>query len=217
MKLLDLFCGAGGTAVGFNRAGFDRIVGIDIAPQPHYPFEFVRGNALEYLVKYGCEFDLIAAAPPCQYYSIAQYIHGNGDEYPKLIEPLRALLLEIGKPYVIENVPGAPLVNPVMLCGLMFGLKVFRHRLFECSPWVFSPGHLKHPKGSVTNSFRGYSSFVNGATHISVAGHNFNREDGARAMDIDWHMTRAELSQAIPPAYTEYIGRQMLPVLKVVK
>lgn len=212
MRLLDLFCGAGGAAVGYHRAGFDEIVGVDIVPQPRYPFKFVQGNALEYVVEHGQEFDMTVAGPPCQGYSISQYIHGNGHEHPKLIEPLRGLLLQTGKPYVIENVPGAPLINPVLLCGLMFGLKVFRHRLFECSPWILSPMHLSHRELRI--GVGGY---------CCVAGHGdsgnglidkCHRTKAAWeiAMDIDW-MTKYELTQAIPPAYTEWIGRQMLPAI----
>lgn len=131
-----------------------------------------------------------------------------------MIEPLRQLLASTGRPYVIENVVGAPLDNPVLLCGTMFGLRVFRHRLFETLPVLFvSPLHTRHPKGSKTNSFRHYSSFSNGATHISMAGHNFSRRDAALATGIDW-MNREEMAQAIPPAYTQWIGEQLMRLFK---
>lgn len=213
MRLLDLFCKAGGSSRGYQRAGF-YVVGVDHKPQPRYAGdEFVQADALEYLAERGHEFDLIAASPPCQGYSVAQHIHSNGHEYPKLIEPLRALLLEIDKPYVIENVPGAPLINHVLLCGLMFNLKVFRHRLFECSPWILSPMHLSHRELRIG---------VDG--YCCVAGHGdsgngfidkYHRTKAAWeiAMDIDW-MTKHELTQAIPPAYTEYMGRLMIAAIK---
>ncbi len=211
MRLLDLFCGAGGCGVGYHRAGFD-VVGVDIAPQPRYPFEFHQGDALEYLAAHGKEFDAIHASPPCQAYSVtASMPNVKADNYPKLIEPVRDALMATGKPWIIENVIGAPLQYPVMLCGLMFGLKVYRHRLFETSFFMLQPPHEMHSKDSVTNSYRAYSSFGNGATHISMAGHNFKRVDAVAALngDCEW-MTREELAEAIPPAYTEWIGKQLI-------
>ena len=128
-KLFDCFSGAGGKAMGYHRAGFE-VVGVDIAMQKNYPFEFHQADALEYLQEHGHEFDAIHASPPCQAYSVT-YSLPNVGEYPELIEPIRELLISSGKPYVIENVPGAPLINPVELCGSMFGLNVIRHRRFE--------------------------------------------------------------------------------------
>jgi DNA (cytosine-5)-methyltransferase 1 len=192
--------------MGYHRAGFD-VVGVDIKPQPRYPSEFIQADALEYVAAHGREFDVIHASPPCQVYSVTAVL-SNGN-HPDLIEPVRELLAASGRPYVIENVPGAPLVNPLILCGSMFGLPLIRHRLFECNPVIWWPpaphacGHL------YTASSGGYSSFANGATAISMAGNNFAAEDGRRASGIDW-MTRAELAQAIPPAYTEFIGRYLL-------
>lgn len=197
--------------MGYYRAGFD-VVGVDIAEQPRYPFPFVQGDALEYVAAHGHEFDAIHASPPCQGYSVTQSIHGK--TYPRLIDDVRAALQATGKPYVIENVPGAPLQNPVELCGVMFGLRVYRHRLFETSWFQLAPPHTPHPKGSTTNSAGAFSSFANGATHLSVAGHNFSVQDAKVAMSIDW-MTQYGLAQAIPPAYTEYIGRYLLEVIGV--
>jgi DNA (cytosine-5)-methyltransferase 1 len=208
-RLLDLFSCEGGAAMGYYRAGFD-VVGVDIAPQPRFPFAFVQGDALEYVAKHGHEFDAIHASPPCQGYSVTQSIHGKA--YPMLIEDVRAALQATGRPYVIENVPGAPLLNPVELCGVMFGLKVYRHRLFETNPFMLAPLHTPHPPGSTTNSKGDYSSFAKGATHISVAGHNFSRQDAVIAMEIDW-MSKHGLAQAIPPAYTEYIGGYLMQAL----
>lgn len=207
--LLDLFSGGGGAAFGYYLAGF-RIVGIDNKPMPRYPFEFHQADALEYLAEHGAEFDAIHASPPCQMYSVTQRIHGY--EYPDLVEPTRELLRATGKPYVIENVIGAPLVDPTILDGRMFGLKVIRRRQFETNWFLLAP--ISEPVKTYTNSSSGYSAHRNGATHITVGGHNYDFEDGKAAMQIDW-MTKAELAQAIPPAYTEFIGRQLMAVLEV--
>lgn len=213
MRLLDLFCGAGGCAVGYHRAGFSEIVGVDIRPQPRYPFTFVQGDALEYLREHGREFDAIHASPPCQRYSICRHVHGNGDEHPDMVNATREGLQASGRPWVIENVPGAPLVGwPIELCGLMFGLRVLRHRLFESSVMLLQPTHPRHPKGNLTNSTRGYSTGSTG--FVCVAGHNFAREAAAAAMGIDWMKNRRELAQAIPPAYTEFVGRQLMSHLE---
>jgi DNA (cytosine-5)-methyltransferase 1 len=215
LRLLDLFCGAGGAGTGYHRAGFE-VVGVDIAPMPRYPFEFHQADALEYCAAHGHDFDVIHASPPCQGYSITKHMPWVG-EYPKLVEPLRGLLIATGKPYIIENVPGAPLQNPIILCGLMFGMRVFRHRLFEIYPFFLGMSHEKHPSNSVTNSFRAYSSFDSGATHISMAGHNFKRADAVAAMngDCDW-MTREEMAESVPPAYTECVGRLLREHLEAI-
>lgn len=213
--LLDAFCGAGGAAMGYYRAGFD-VVGVDIVPQPRYPFEFNQGDALEFIAAHGHKFDVIHASPPCQVYSVTSSL-STGD-HPALIEPTRAALAKSGRPYVIENVPGSPLKNPLVLCGTMFGLRVIRHRLFETAPPIwFAPGHCQHI-GRVAPIFWGdliKAGYQPGAgtvldkfQYISVAGKNFLKRDGQIAMGIDW-MSTAELAQAIPPAYTEYIGKKM--------
>ncbi len=134
---------------------------------------------------------------------------GRKRDYPDLVAPTREALRATGKIYVIENVGGAPLQDPIMLCGEMFGLRVFRHRYFEVSVFLLAPPHPRHPRGSTTIAYRSRSSFANGATHIGVYGNAFDVEDGRVAMGIDW-MTRRELSQAIPPAYTRWIGEQLL-------
>lgn len=179
---------------------------------PHYPFTFVQGDALEYAALHWMEYDLIHASPPCQGYSQTKTMPWvNTDQYPKLVEPVRQLLKDTGKPYVIENVPGSPLVEPIMLCGLMFNMRIFRHRLFEVHPFILSVPHVDHPKGAVTNSFRKYSSFATGASHISMTGHNFSKRDAVIAMngDCDW-MTREEIAECVPPVYTEFIARQLV-------
>jgi DNA (cytosine-5)-methyltransferase 1 len=214
-RLLDLFCGAGGAAVGYFRAGFD-IVGVDSVCQPRYPFEFVQGDAMEYVAEYGHRYDLIHASPPCQRYTVGRHIHASGGRHPDLVSACRAALIASGRPWVIENVIGSPLVQPVTLCGLMFGLGVLRHRLFESSAVLFAPPHPRHPAHLTTGTLtakrggrgNGYSTGAHGL--VCVAGNNFVREAGARAMGIDWPMTRRELANAIPPAYAEWIGRQLI-------
>lgn len=196
-RALDLFCGAGGASMGLHRAGYD-VTGVDIAPQPHYPFRFVRADALRPPFDLR-QFDFIWASPPCQAHSKTRAIHGK--TYPNLIPETRAMLTAAGVPFTIENVPGAPLINPTMLCGTMFGLGVIRHRHFETSFAILAPECGRH---GATNSHRGYST---GAEFITVAGNNYRRVEGEAAMGIDWMRSRPALSQAIPPAYSEFIGR----------
>lgn len=207
MKLLDLYCCAGGCAMGYRRAGFTEIVGVDIVPQPRYPFTFIQGDALDYLAKHGHEFDAIHASPPCQAYTVLKSVCG-GKTYPDLVAATRAMLKEIGLPWVIENVPGAPLVNPIRLCGTMFpGLRVYRHRLFESSIALVEPPHPKHVIRS-TGTQRGRKAHFEAGGFITITG-DVGTYCGPAAMGIDW-MNGNELSQAIPPAYTEFIGKQLL-------
>lgn len=211
MKLLDLFCGAGGAAMGYYRAGFTDITGIDIKPMKRYPFKFIQADALEYLEEHGREYDVIHASPPCQVYSITKNLKTITKTYPDLIDKIRIVLLEIGRPYVIENVVGAPLLNPLMLCGSMFGLGVIRHRLFESAPPIwFSPASCRHGRVLPMWWATRKKFLEQGRQHqfICVAGDSFLVSEGRKAMGIDW-MTRKELAQAIPPAYTEFIGRQL--------
>jgi DNA (cytosine-5)-methyltransferase 1 len=207
MKLLDLFCGAGGASVGYHRAGFE-VVGIDIVDQPNYPYDFIQLDALnlnlhgaDNLKFYLSGYDAIHASPPCQNYCWSTTKARNqGKTYPDLIEPTRKLLIDSGKPYVIENVVGAPLINPTYLEGTMFGLGVIQRRLFETNWWLPQPMYISR-KGTVKDR-----------TYCSVAGNGgdgSNRvDDWRKAMGIYW-MTRAEIKQAIPPAYTEYIGQYL--------
>lgn len=205
MKLLDAFCGAGGAAVGYARAGFT-VTGVDHAPQPHYPYDFIQADALEYVREYGHLFDAIHASPPCQAYSQATKCWAaiNGKRgYADMVAATRDALRETGKPYIIENVVGAPLLSPVRLCGVYFGLKVYRHRLFESNLLLFQPDHHPHPE-TVPLAGRGASA----GGYISVAGHFSDVAAARAAMGISW-MTGAELSQAVPPAYTHHLGTQL--------
>jgi DNA (cytosine-5)-methyltransferase 1 len=219
-RLLDLFCGAGGAAVGYHRAGFD-VVGVDISPQPNYPFEFVQDDALERLHwlitgsggPYWIEdFDAIHASPPCQAYSQATSYHkGARDNHPDLVAPTRDLLNQSGLPWVIENVVGSPLRKDVLLCGEMFGLRLHRHRYFETSDGflVMVQKHQRHRlKGALTNCH-----IEDGHARL-VAGNYADHQSAMEAMGIDW-MNRDELRLAIPPAYTEYIGTQLLAHIAV--
>lgn len=205
MRLLDLFCGAGGCAMGYHQAGFTEIVGVDIEPQKRYPFEFVQGDALEYAAAHGHKFDAIHASPPCQFASIAtptQYRKNHTNYIPST----RKTLKTIGKPYIIENVPGARkwLTNTVMVCGTMLGLNLWRHRYFETWPFrLMSPGTCNHSKLPVLITGTTRRSPENGGRF------DYSVAECREAADIDW-MTRKELNQAIPPAYTEYIGRHLL-------
>lgn len=210
-RLLDLFCCAGGAGLGYSRAGFE-VVGVDINPQPNYPLPFIQADALNLDLKFISLFDAVHASPPCQSYSDLAKRNGNGDEWPRLIEPVRALMKKTGLPYIIENVDNAPLINAVTLCGTMFpGLRVLRHRLFEANFEIVPPPHKKHPKVHTfdkrkshfgkTDDMRDFVQ-VTGGGNCSVA--------AARdAMGIDW-MSKSEINEAIPPAYTEFVGKALL-------
>lgn len=210
--ILDLFCGAGGAAVGYHRAGFD-VVGVDINPQPNYPFTFHQGDALEFLHDYGLHFDAVHASPPCKAYTPLKDMW-NAKKHPDLVAPTRELLRETGLSYVIENVPGAPMTPLIMLCGSAFGLgipeaQLRRHRWFEPSPnlWLMSPPCQHH--GPVIGVYGGHGR----DKRRTVNTQNFTVAQRSQAMGIDW-MNGTELSQAIPPAYTEYIGTQLLHAIE---
>lgn len=212
-RLLDLFCGAGGCSMGYHRAGFE-VVGVDIKPQPRYPFEFHQADAMTFPLN---GFDVIHASPPCQAYTrMAKGLlisQGRGREYPKLIESMRERLIGTQVPYVIENVPGAPLQNAIMLCGSSFDLLVQRHRLFESNVFLMGMAclHARQIKNKPSlHRLQGRSRVV--GCYGNGRGKGDNLALWSQAMGIDW-MTRKELSQAIPPIYTEWIGRQLMEVL----
>lgn len=222
LRLLDLFCGAGGAAVGFHRAGFD-VVGVDIKPQPNYPFPFIQADALEYAAQdlEGWDgFDAIHASPPCQHYT--KYINTVKDikeRYEDLLAPTRDLLQATGLPYVIENVERAPLKNPVKLCGSMFDGNgtndIQRHRLFEVNWPLEPPGECDHSIWPPDRYIGGRSQMCGGSNvlvrkTIEIGRWNIPLKTQKWAMGVDWDITMRELSEAIPPAYSEYIGKQLL-------
>lgn len=207
-RLLDLFCGAGGASAGYQRAGF-YVVGVDIAPQSRYAGdEFIQADAMTFPLD---GFDAIHASPPCQRYTV---LGGREDlsAYPDLIEPTRELLESVGLPYVIENVPGAPLRADVTLCGAMFGLRSYRHRLFESSEPLVAPEHPKHVVRVNRHGENRREHWANGG-FLTITG-DIGRYAGPEAMGIAW-MTGDEMSEAIPPAYTEWIGNQLIRSLAV--
>jgi len=214
-RLLDLFCGAGGAAVGYHRAGFD-VVGVDIKPQPHYPFEFHQGDAMTYPLD---GFDVVHASPPCQAYSITKNAHTV--QHPDLVPAMLERLRDSGIPWIMENVVGAPLPDPLTLCGSMFRLQaddhyirqrvwLKRHRLFASSNLIFGPGPCDHPAGMRVGGVYGGAWSKNRTVDPTVkrTGGYAPPDDVQRVlMGIDW-MPRKALNQSIPPAYTEWIGRQ---------
>jgi DNA (cytosine-5)-methyltransferase 1 len=215
-RLLDLLCGAGGCSVGYHRAGFDD-VGVDINPQPNYPFTFHRADAIQFVKDYGGSFDAIHASPPCQSHvkglAGVNRARGRTLAHVDLIAPVREWLKAWGVPYVIENVEGAPLEAPVRLCGSSFGLAVRRHRLFESNVPLMAPPcahHLqteaKYPTNWRPNGERRLAKVV------QVYGNAAGTHLWPAAMGIAW-MTTPELAEAIPPAYTEHVGGYLLAAL----
>jgi DNA (cytosine-5)-methyltransferase 1 len=200
-RLLDLFCGAGGASMGYHRAGFD-VIGVDKNPQPHYPFDFIQADALTFPLD---GFDAIHASPVCKLYSVSTPAWARAS-HPNQIPPTRARLQRTNVPWVMENVPGAPLRPDLKLCGCLVGLpELKRERWFEFWRPTFdlrSPCY--HPVRPITVAGHGEPSGPRMA-HGLIA----HKADWERAMGINW-MTRDELAQAIPPAYTEYIGAQLL-------
>jgi DNA (cytosine-5)-methyltransferase 1 len=222
-RLLDLFCGAGGAGMGYHRAGFE-VVGVDLHPQPHYPFEFHQADAMTFPLD---GFDAIHASPPCQLYSLGTRSGKVGA--PDLIGPVRDRLMATSVPWVIENVRGAAstLNAGLLLCGSMFGLAVQRHRLFESPMYLWSPQHdcylareardrfpvpdvwLTKPCWNESQRSRAYG--VTGEMRLTGT---FDFWKGL--MDMPWAGRSKELTEAIPPAYTEWIGTQLLRSLEAV-
>lgn len=213
-RLLDLFCCAGGGAVGYHRAGF-RVTGVDHIDQPNYPFEFIKQDALDLDPDFLAGFDAIHASPPCQAYSVTVKRTRNGDAWPKLIGPIRDMLRSTGKPYVIENVVGAPLISPTLLCGTMFpSLRVIRHRLFETNFPLPAPEHMPHKDHPLCHTLdkrkAHYGKTNDMINFVSVVGGGNCSIRAARdAMGIDW-MRKSELNEAIPPLYTEWVGKFLM-------
>ena len=210
-RLLDLFCCAGGAGMGYRNAGFE-VVGVDINPQPHYPFSFIKADVLELAPEFIASFDAVHASPPCQSYSDLAKRNGNGHMWPRLIEPVREMLANSGLPFVIENVDGAPLIDAVILCGTMFPkLRVLRHRLFEANFDIVPPPHKKHPRVHTFDrrkSHFGKTDEWKDFVQVTGGG-NCTLAAAREAMGIDW-MTKAEINESIPPAYTQLIGQQLL-------
>lgn len=231
-RLLDLFAGAGGCSVGYDQAGFD-VVGVDTIAHIDYPYPFACGDAITTLRRlvdggtigfknwFGAggferwftlnDFDTIHASPPCPRYSAATPA-ANRHKHPDLIGPIRELLQASGLPYVIENVPGAPLDTPVLLCGSMFGLGVRRHRLFETNVPMLQPecDHWSQPH---VWGVYGDHGDANPVTRPDGTSRGNKARDAAHArevMGIDWMTEWDDLADAIPPAYTEYIGARLL-------
>ncbi len=219
-RLLDLFCCAGGASVGYARAGFD-VVGVDIVRSPRYPFPFIKADALSLTVEFVRSFDAVHASPPCQFATLLKHAPG-GREHANLIPATRALLETAGVPYIIENVePAGPyLRNPVCLCGTMFGLRtqgheLRRHRLFESNVSISAPSPCRHSDGPVIGVYGGHArrrSSKHGGRGTRDAWEGGHKTAAAEAMGMDW-ATLSEMSEAIPPAYTEHLGGQLLAAI----
>ena len=230
-RLLDLFCCEGGAAVGYARAGFD-VVGVDLLPKyrKRYPFKFYASNAVRLLDSdnHGwlrLKFDAVHASPPCQHASAGTRAAKDRGRYPRLIEPVRERLEALGLPYVIENVSGSALRDPLVLCGTMFGLtaidddgervEMWRHRHFESNvpllaKWSTPYGGCAHGRYSkqVAGSYGGARRDKAEAREVRHGGYVPSKAVQERLLGIDW-MTQYGLYQSVPPAYTEYVGEQL--------
>lgn len=225
-RILDLFCCEGGAARGYEAAGFE-VVGVDLDPKfaRRYPYEFHAADAIKFVKEHASEFDAIHASPPCQAYSVTKNSHNR--EHPQLIEPTRQALIESGLPYVIENVVGAPLINPVLLCGRMFGLEAIdddgekvvmdRHRLFETNFGLPPLLHEPHDKSlQVAGSYGGARRDKYEARFIRKGGYVPSKKVQESLLGIDW-MTQHGLYQSLPPVYTQYVGKHLIKHLEGAK
>ncbi len=212
-RLLDLFCCAGGAGMGYHRAGF-HVVGIDLEWQPNYPFTFLRHDALAFVEKFGHKYDVIHASPPCQGnlhgLNATNRALGRDVVHADLIPATREALRATGKPYVIENVIGSALLAPVQYCGTSFALPIYRHRRFESNIMLMAPmcEHDRQREAKYWTSWMPKGKRTR-ARVVQVYGAAADRHTWGPALGIDW-MTHAELTQAIPPAYTEHIGLQLI-------
>lgn len=221
MLLLDLFCGIGGAAMGYSRAGFD-IIGVDKLPQPEYPFPMYRADAIEFAQACLLEENAmigptpvaaIHASPPCKRFSTLSKSLGY-DSHTDLLTPIREILTQVKIPWIIENVPGAPMRNPMILCGSMFDLRIEegylqRHRLFESNIRLLVPGPCKHEFMRSEYGIKAIGVYGNGRGGGELKNRTANADQARRLMGIDW-AGRAGIAQAVPPAYTEYLGGQLL-------
>ena len=225
MRILDLYCAGGGAAMGYARAGFIP-VGVDINRQPNYPFPFIQGDAIRVLSELlydeiGVEvdgqmltirdFDAIHASPPCQRYTRKSANWGRARtsviEHPDLLAPTRAALMQAEMPWVIENVPGAPIDAHLMLCGSMFGLKIQKHRLFESNvPLVLAPASCKHV--GLYNPWQGPGRSA--AKHREAQDTPWLPQSGGASRAAGY---TGDVNNAIPPAYTEFIGKQLMKAI----
>lgn len=212
-RLLDLCCKQGGTSYGYWRAGFD-VTAVDLDTQAAFPdcpgITFIQADALTYLAAHGQDYDLIAASPPCQAHTLAQRIQGR--THPDLIPAIRELARHHRKPYIIENVPGAPLLDPVMLCGAWWPkLRVYRHRLFEAGGGITlaAPPHPAHHWPMTKMGRR-----PRDGQFLHVVGNFSGASIVRQAWGVPW-MTRDGMREAIPPAYTEFLGHQAAAQLSV--
>jgi len=210
-RIADLFCGAGGAGMGLYRAGFE-VVGFDLKPQPNYPFEFYQEDALTVDLS---GFDAVWASPPCQFYSRLRHLPWLRDRgYWRSIPPTREHVLATGLPYIIENVQDArwDMASPMVLCGMSMGLRLYRHRAFESSHLFWSPPHPKHIE-IIASGRRNLALRMHGLNGWGdAAGHQGGVERHRVQLGIAW-MTGKELAQAVPPAYSEYLGKQLMTVL----
>lgn len=208
-RLLDLFCGQGGAGHGYHLAGFD-VTGVDIRPQRHHPdwMAFVHGDALEYLEAFGGEYDVIHASPPCRAYTRARGAAMGRYRHPDLVGPVREALVRAGRPWVIENVVGAPMRGgAVLLCGSMFRLRMYRHRLFEFSPGRQAPmGVPDHPLHVARTARMGRRPEK--GEFFSIAGNFSGVQAAGVAMGMEW-ADQDGLRQAVPPVYTRWVGEQV--------
>lgn len=202
IKCLDLYCCAGGAGEGYHLAGFD-VLGVDISEQPKNPHKFVKADAIEYLLEHGHEYDFIHASPPCQKYTKAsKQWRKAGKQYAALIDETRQALIKVGKPWVIENVPDAPLIDPVFLNGSYFGIKIHRPRYFESS---FSLPQPVIPPSKPVKMGRP----IKEGDILQPVGHFSGVKYAQKEMGLPW-MGQKELAQAIPPIYTKWIAKQWL-------